>query len=359
MPAAGVSFYVGLPGPAGRPVEDVAMAADLGVRELFTSLQIPEADVRGHLDELRRIGALARARGLRLAADFSPRTLRLLGGSLHDLTPFIDLGVTTLRIDFGLEPEAIARVARAMPVMLNASEATEQGLQACAEAGLSLPGCLACHNYYPRNESGITMGWAERTSALLHRHGLEVSAFVASQVSRRPITFEGLPTVERQRGLSPARAAMELFARGVAEQVYIGDPATDPEEVRALLAVAADPHLCLRVRAEPAAGPAESAVAFGRLHVHGAQEYELLWRARGAMEAEDLPALPPRPPLPRPRGAVCVDNAMYPRFAGSLTISKADLPPDPRVNVVGWIVPEDMVLLDLLTPRREFELIPW
>lgn len=61
--------------------------------------------------------------------------------------------------------------------------------------------------------------------------------------------------------------------------------------------------------------------------------------------------------MPGPCGAVCVDNAMYPRYAGTLSISKADLPPDPRVTVVGRIVPEDMVLLDLLAPGREFELV--
>ncbi len=150
---------------------------------------------------------------------------------------------------------------------------------------------------------------------------------------------------------------MELFARGIADMVFIGDPATDPQEIADLLAIAADPHLRLRVALEPTAGPEVRAIAFGRVHATSAGDFECVFRARGDRQREGLRPIPPGVALPRPAATVTIDNDQYQRYAGELQITRGDLPADPRVNVVGRIVPDDRPLLDLLGPRTPFELV--
>lgn len=361
MDRAGVSYYLGFPGDKTPSYENVELAADIGVRLFFTSVQIPEADIEGSIPEFRRIGEMAKRRGLRIITDVSPKAFERLGGSVSDLSPFADLGFSVLRIDAGFSPEVIAKLAQnpyGLEIMINASPISEESAQRYEAAGLSLQEHLAGHNYYPRVESGMSLRWAEETATILHRHGALVQAFVASQSSRRPYTYEGLCTLERQRWMSVGRAAMELFARHVADVVFIGDPATNEAEIRELLEVAEAPHLRLRVAVQPQAGPEERQVAFSGRHSTLNQDFEFTYRARGDRQRETLNSIPPRAPLPRPVGTVTVDNVMYPRYAGELQIARIDLPAEPRTNVVGRVVDEDRPLLELLRPRTVFELIP-
>ena len=357
----GTSFYLGIPSSTRSSAYDsVSLAADLGVRHFFTSLQMPEADIPGSLDEFRAIGKLAEERHLAIMADVHPVVFQRIGGSINDLSAFRQLGIQSLRLDAGFSDEEIRQLLSTvdqfeMQVALNGSPVTEASLKRLQGLGIPLHGTVASHNYYPRAESGLSRSFVAEQAVRLHAYGCIVMGFVASQSNHRYMTSEGLPTLEQHRYVPPGIAAQELFSLGWCDQVYIGDQTDDPSELKALLAAVDDPSLVIRMRLNPEAGAPERAVVLDQVHVHLAQDFELVHRAGGwRQKAGACMILPQARPLARRRGAVTVDNARYPRFAGELQIARVDLPADSRVNVVGWVIDEDLPRLASLGPRVRF-----
>lgn len=364
-PVVGTSFYLGIPSCTEASAYDcVSMAADLGIRHFFTSLQMPEADIPSSLGDFRAIGKLTREMDLEVQADVHPIVFKRIGGSIQDLSPFQELGVSGLRLDAGFKdeelPVLLAEVKKSgMTMVLNASPVTDASLERLRTLGVPLDEAIACHNYYPRVETGLSRAFVAEQARRLHAWGCTVMGFVASQHHHRFMTYEGLPTLEAHRYREVGAAAQELLALAWCDQVYIGDQTEDKDELRSLLQATDEPCLVLRVRLNPAAGPAETGIALNGIHTHLPQDFEVVHRARGERQKATLPIiLPQQQALPRRRGTVTVDNVLYPRFAGELQIAKTDLQPDSRTNVVGWVLDDDLPLLNYLGPRSRFRFQP-
>ncbi len=359
----GTSFYLGIPASTSLTAHDcVAMAADLGITHFFTSLQMPEADIPSSLDDFRKIGRLGEQMGLQIMADVHPIVFKRIGGGFEDFSPFRELGISSIRLDAGFSDEEVRQVLATaaqfgMSVVLNASPATNANLARLSKLGIPFENTVACHNYYPRVETGLSRPFVARQAEILHARGSVVMGFVASQKYHRYMTYEGLPTLESHRYAEPGWAAQELLTLGWCDHVYIGDQTEDPEELKSVLKAAKDPCLVLRVRVNPYAQAAEKSVAFDGPHLHLPQDFEMVHRARGDRQRPNRPRiLPQKDAMKRPRGTVTVDNILYPRFAGELQITRVDLGPDIRTNVVGWVVDDDLPKLDDLQPRVQFRL---
>lgn len=78
----------------------------LQVSSVFSSLQIPGDDPGTLQDTLAQVGPLFRRQGLEFVVDVSPRTFRNF--TLEQLRSW---GVTSLRIDNGMEPQEIAEIS--------------------------------------------------------------------------------------------------------------------------------------------------------------------------------------------------------------------------------------------------------
>jgi hypothetical protein len=336
------------------------MASDEGLRHFFTTVQMPEADISGRLQEFRQIAHLAETRHLRIMADVHPIAFKRVGGSVSDLEPFREIGITDLRLDAGFSDDDIAQLQRTatklgMTITLNASALTEDMIEKLKQLHFPVEGSIACHNYYPRIESGMSTAYIRQQAKLLHKHGIKIIAFVASEFCHRFITYEGLPTLEVHRTQRADLAARELLTRQWADMVYIGDQTDNQEEIRRFIAVAKSPHLVLRLKLNPYSGRPEREIVLNRIHEHLPQDFEVTYRARGDRQRPELRFIAPQTRnLSRPRGTVAVDNALYPRYAGEVHIAKQDLPPDPRCNVVGQIITEDLRLLNSIGPTVSF-----
>ena len=99
----GLSLYPGLDNSETDNRALLQEASRLGYGRLFTSLQIPEAD----RDILRRqavsLFRLARALGFQIMADVSPATAALFSWPDWEPARLLDLGVTTVRFDYGID----------------------------------------------------------------------------------------------------------------------------------------------------------------------------------------------------------------------------------------------------------------
>ena len=358
----GVSIYPGLPGAEVDVPRYLETAAALGYREVFTSLHIPESSTGSAAGALAGVARVARALGMSVWADIAPPALASLGATPSDLGPLAALGLTAIRVDYGYDPEAIAAMTRnpyGLEIVLNASTVRPGELEQILAAGARPERIAACHNFYPRPETGLSPAWFRQTSAVFTARGLRVAAFIPSRAGRRPPLYEGLPTLERHRHLDPARAAAEFLALGHVHTLFFGDPGATEEELASVRDVWLGDGVPLRVCLAPGVSPEERAILLGGVHVNRDDPAEAVIRSTGSRAyAARGPAIAPREPRPRPRGTVTIDNARYLRYSGELQITLRDLPPDPRVNVVGRVVEEDRPLLEYLGPGARFRFIP-
>ena len=205
----GISLY---PGLDNTPDENLALlerAAQAGIRRVFTSLHIPETDVAALKQEIGSLLRAARRHHMEVISDVSPATCQLL--DLPEFTPtsFRMLGITTLRLDYGFSAEEMARLTHRFPEMrfqLNASTITNRILKDLQDAGTDFSHIDALHNFYPRRGTGLSEPVLVHANILLHRYGIRVGAFVASQGRRRSPLGDGLPTLEEHREIVEAIA---------------------------------------------------------------------------------------------------------------------------------------------------------
>lgn len=357
----GISLYPGLWNSSEEIATALEKAAKFGITEVFTSLHIPEASPDAMIADCGKMCAKAETLGMRVTADIAPVSFSRLGATAANLGRFREMGLYGIRTDAGFSVEEMTSIAGnsyGLKLILNASSIKAETLGALKNAGVALNKVGACHNFYPRIESGLSLDYMISQSRMLKGFGVEVAAFVPSQKNKRAVMYEGLPTVETQRALSPGRAARELFATGTVDVIYVGDPLTPDEELEDLALAASQDYLELRVTVSGEPSEIERQIVFDRTHEQPWSVFAYTIRSRAARQMEIGSRVQPRNTVGRPKGTVTVDNVNYARFAGELQITLRDLPADPRVNVVGRVAEEDLSLLNLLGPGARFAFKP-
>lgn len=350
----GVSVYVGLDHTPEANRDFLRLARRYGYNRIFTSLHIPEADSSAIARQFRGLLAEASELGFQITADISPRTFNLLGLNTVDLTGFRELGITALRLDFGFGPDEITRFTRAsgLEIEINASTLTAKLLHAIRKAGADLSRLRACHNYYPRPETGLSFALFAERSAMLRDYSIPVTAFIPSLRNPRGPIYAGLPTLESHRGLGPVQAAKELMACRLVDGIIFGDSLAAEEELAAVAAL--DPFcLELQVTVSPDLSAAERAILFAHRHTNRTDPGAYAIRSQESRTLCDT-VITPRNLQCRERGSVTIDNESYRRYMGELQVIVTPLPGDEKTNVVAQIIPEELFLLNYIGPGDSF-----
>ncbi|HEY3368403.1 MAG TPA: MupG family TIM beta-alpha barrel fold protein [Symbiobacteriaceae bacterium] len=357
----GVSVFLGSPDTADTLPGYLAAVAERGGTAVFTSLHIPEVPLQAAAAHLEHLTRMAAGFGMQTVADIAPKALAGLGATLDDLGVVGRMGLAGIRLDYGFTPAEVARVATnplGIRIVLNASTVDPDYLRAVMAAGADPQLLEGCHNYYPRPETGISLDSFQRSSQVFRRFGLRVAAFVPGAGGRRGPLFAGLPTVERHRQMEAGRAAAELLATGLTDTVLFGDPWATAPELDRVSAVARAEGVVIRVRLTPGLSALEQQIALGFVQENRTDAAEFVIRSTASRAyAAQGPAIAPFNTATRPAGAVTVDNLGYLRYSGELQIATVDLPADPRVNVVGQVIPEDLPLLRWVGGSRKFQLV--
>ena len=287
----------------------------LQVGSVFSSLQIPGDDPGTLQDTLAQVGPLFRRQGLEFVVDVSPRTFRNF--TLEQLRSW---GVTSLRIDNGMEPQ--------------------DGFHGELEAW---------HNYYPRRNTGLDVRFFEARNNWLKAHGVRSAAFFAGNSELRGTVFEGLPTLERHRTMPPFQAYLELQDRYGLDNILLGDFDLAEPDFTQLKALRGRSTLLLHVQDlhEPAIlhRPLRNRIDIARDVIRA-----------DAFRRQNKTSYPPRNNVARSVGTVTIDNVDYGRYMGELQIDLCPLPADPRVNVVAQVCEPDLALLPYAAdPAYQFE----
>lgn len=351
----GISAYIGLGSSLDTLQNYLELAQHYGYTRLFTSLHIPEANPQLVLADFKQFIHTATSLGYAVTADISSQVFTMLGASLTDLSPLKTLGLSTLRLDYGFTPEQIAALTWTgdITIELNASTATPAFLHQLHQAKADLTNIRACHNYYPRPETGLSFELFAQRSQLFRDYNIPVLAFIPSRNCPRAPLFAGLPSLEKHRMLSPELAAKELLASQLVDGLLFGDPLAPEEE---LAAVAALDLNCveLQVTVKQAITIAERNILF-TVHTNRFDPGEGVIRSQEARTLCHTPILA-RAALPRPIGAVTIDNQNYLRYMGEMQVILTSLSPDHRVNVAAQVIPEEIFLLSYIRPGGSFRL---
>lgn len=335
----GISVYLSSPlQDIERTIEHGAAA---GVRYAFTSLHIPEDGGAAYADKVRQVLSLLSARGIALIADVGPRTCDLLG--LERMEDLRDLGLEYLRLDYGFSAQRVAELSGVFRIVVNASTVSPDEIASWREAGADVTRFAACHNFYPKPYTGLALEDVARTNLRLAALGFEIMAFVPGDANVRGPVFEGLPTVEAQRGRASKVALnmLELAHGADCDIVLVGDPDLS-EAGWAQFAQISAGYVDMPCQLDPG-----YSYLLGQVHHDRPDSSALIFRSqesRTSLKPDSVPT-DAGAGLPRKTGSIAVSNSGYGRYEGELEIARVDLPGDERMNVVGHIAPEAMELL--------------
>ena len=287
--------------------------------------------------------------GFRIIADVSVKTVAQFGCT--DLTELAEkLRIWALRIDYGFSREEIEAMAEKMPIVLNASTTTAEDAAVIAEHGKPV---MAMHNFYPRPETGLDEDYLRETTKLLQRAGLKVLAFIPGDTQKRGPVFEGLPTLEDHRNVLPSAAFADLVLNYGIDEIFVGDPGISQKEIdritrfceEGILSIPCEiqenwHHLYDRVFTCRMDSP-KKLIRFQESRIYSCQGQ--------TVEAENC--------AERTVGALTVDNLRYGRYSGEIMLIRSDLPADHRVNVIGRVPENALLLLGLIGRGRKFTLV--
>lgn len=316
---------------------------------VFLSLHISEEFNETYCRRAEEVCRTLASYGFRVIADVSRKTLVQFG--YRDLIQLAaDLQLWALRIDYGFSREEIAAFAEKMPIVLNASTVTAEDAAFIAARGREV---YAMHNFYPRPETGLDEEYLLETTQALRAAGLKVLAFIPGDETLRGPVYEGLPTLEDHRNVLPSAAFADLCLRYRMDEIFLADPGLSKREAERIRCFCREDVLCVPAQLDPDYEHLYDQVVTCRMdspkrlvRVMESREYS----CKGA-------AVAPKNCKDRPQGAITIDNENYGRYTGEIQIIRSDLKADDRVNVIGQVPSNALLLLGCIKGGRKFKLV--
>lgn len=329
----GISLYLGSGYEKNRQM--IKKARNSHVEYAFTSLHIPEEAGFNHQKEIEKLLDECKEAGIHLIADISQRTLTKLGcRSFDDLAR---TSVSCVRLDDGFDNKEISDFTHSFHVVLNASTIGTDEIQELKNLGADLSHVTACHNFYPKPLTGLSIGRVKQINQRVKQHGLVTMGFVAGDLERRGPLFEGLPTLEEDRTGDVFANILKLHESTDMDIVLIGDIDVNErvwEQIReyhegfiSLHAYVDSEYLFIKDTLHHDRPDSSDYV----IRSVESRAYQEIYKKAGEME--------------RPAGSITIGNGEYLRYNGELEIARVGLRPEGRVNIIGNIRDEDLVYL--------------
>ncbi|CCU78259.1 Outer surface protein of unknown function,cellobiose operon [Halanaerobium saccharolyticum subsp. saccharolyticum DSM 6643] len=319
----GISVYAGLGISLEENIKYLEEAKKLGIENVFLSLHIPEVN-NNFLDEIRELLLAIKRLNLNLTADISKKYFEKI-----ELNKF---NFDALRLDFGFTNQEIAELSQNIDykINLNASTLKESDLKSIIAAAGNLENIEASHNYYPREETGLSEKLLVKKNNIFKKYGLDIAAFVPAKYKKRPPIKAGLPTIEKHRFLTPLVAAQDLLKLGI-DKVYIGDSRASKEELIDFSAVTRDIFIIpIKINEEISQ---EEKRLLRLTHKNRQDPGEYLIRSETARK-NIKKRIKPVNNNKRFKYSVTIDNHKYQRYEGDLNILKKEYPADKKINIV-------------------------
>lgn len=335
-------------------------ARKYGFSRVFTSLLQIEDDKETVLNQFKAVVHKAKELGFEVMVDINPDLFEQLNISYDDLSFFHEMGADGIRLDLGFTGQEEAKMTR-NPYGLKIEINMSQGTNYVDNIMSYSPNCdnlYGSHNFYPHRYSGLSRSHFDYCTEKFNRYRLNTMAFVNSQEA----TFgpwpasDGLCTLEEHRDLPIETQVKHYVLMGTINDITIGNAYASEDELRKMSEAFFAEMPVLNVECCDDITDDEREVLFNNLHSYRGDRSEYILRStQTRVKYKDRP-FTPHNTRDIVRGDVLIDNCEYGQYKGETQIALKPMPNDGRVNVVGHIAPEEVMLIDNLKPWSSFKL---
>ncbi len=333
--------------------KQLVLASSLGYTRVFTSIQLGALGFE-RTDELLSEGFLklfnlTRELGMKVHADLNLDVFTRIGAEVDNVKPIVDLNIDVIRLDGGFAIDEIVRLTNNPFGLVIEDNTSNDGhlietIEKINERG-NIKNYRACHNFYPRNETGLDFDDAVFTADLLNDFGVGNGVFITSQTSPSDLNTsgDGIPTVEEHRYCPPHIAFSELRNTGVFDMILFGDSMPDYDSLKAVSDAAKCDYVELEAWLDKDLDVNQRKVLTETILWSRPDQPRLLLRAT---QTRKKVSVPPKNTIARPYLSITLDNIRSNRYEAEVQIALEDLHPSPVANVVGMVKPTCKRLLN-------------
>ena len=337
--------------------EYIKLSKKYGFNEVFTSIHLPEVKLNTQIDFLHSLITITKKCDMTLIADIGGNSIKQIikDSKLLDLIK----GVDYLRLDYGYDHEDIKYIHEYLNnegFIINASIYNkEQSIQEVEFIRSLNADVRACHNFYPRVESGIDEELALIQKKIFSELNVPIYYYVPSHNNPRGPIYEGLPTIEAHRYLDISQIMSELLYKYDADGIIFSDNFYNEEEFKK----------CNDIKPIQYQNPNINIPNYSsnhtsiQIHVHTFndlyddiiyKEHSFRYDSNSSFlrsktsrtMAEYSRSIEPLNCIERKAGYITIDNKLYERYSGELQVVLKDAPASEKINVVGYIDLEDI-----------------
>lgn len=293
-------------------------------------------------NKMKAISKLCHSLAMKIIVDISPDTLTIF--KEDDIFSFLEkVAIDVIRIDYGFDDQMIRALSKKYIIALNASTLNQQKITAL---GIEASRLIACHNFYPKNGSGLPESLFITKNLELQHLGISVAAFIPGDENLRGPLYEGLPTIEKQRATGLINNYLEMKNRYYVNAIFVGDMGIKPETISQIESLQRNEITCrmrinqkiLPVVQQLLDQPLQTRSDCSACYIRSSETRNYFKNSVISSEHNDL----------RVRGSVTIDNEKYGRYQGEINIMLVDMPADSRTNVIGKIDEKDLEQLELM-----------
>ena len=321
-----------------------------GVTVIFTSLHIPEEELVDLDHSVKKLLAYQSNNKLKIVTDVSPVTFQKLGLKPNDFKRLKKMGFTALRLDFGFDNLMLVKsLLDDFEIFLNASVISKQYLEDCVAQGIDPSRLNVCHNFYPKKETGLSDDYYCEINEKFKAYGLPIYTFVPGDRLKRFPLYEGLPTLESQRGKNTYIAGLELYKRFGIKDIIVGDTMALDSSIRYLNDFFETHIMTLPVSMlEPTEDEKKMIPVRKDLSAKVIR-----------LESDRIKELPIKTTQSRQKGTITQENTLSGRYSGEIQIAKEDLPFSATSNTIGFVHPAYSEALNYVDSETIIKFVPF
>ncbi|HHX66597.1 MAG: MupG family TIM beta-alpha barrel fold protein [Miniphocaeibacter sp.] len=325
----------------------------IGFKKVFTSVHIPEENTDLVKNNLIILASLCKKKNLELHIDTSKDTLYKMGYGLNNIEDLLEIGVTGVRMDYGIDNEYIAKLSKLMTVSINASTILEEDFLELEKYGSNFKNIIAWHNYYPKPYSALEDKWfALKNKWIRENYNIPIYAFIQGDSNQRGPLKKGLPTIESQRNKKPFISALELKNRYFIDGVFIGDPGLTEISMKLFKEFIENETITVPVKWHVNKEYKDNINSV----FHNRRDFSGNIIRAEESRLKNWFAIKPSNTSIRKIGDITVDNDLANRYAGEINIIKKELPADDSINIIGKVEKDYLDLLPYIGAGEKFKM---
>lgn len=342
-----------------QDMQYLEMAKRYGVTRVFMSfLQIDIHNPKKSVQRIKESAQYAKSIGMEVDLDIHPMIFKYLEHDETELRYFYDMGIHTLRLDAGYDGKTEAMMTQnpyGIHIEINMSRATHE-LERILDYCPNRKQLRGSHNFYPQRYTGLSQEAFVQNSKRYLQENLHSAAFITSQdakISPWPVS-EGLCTLEDHRYLPLDIQLRHMKMMQLVDDVFIGNAYASEQELSLATAILQEREDFIPIQVEECSEIERHLLFTCTQEYRGDASAYVIRSTKHRMFAHKEAIPPHHENKEIHKGDILMLNEGYGQYKGEIQIALCDRARDPRINVIGRVLPEAMILVSQLRPFQAF-----